>query len=168
MYLKLVAVAASLAAAVALAQPAGSDPEWKEVEVPPPPPLRLEALVPIDVTGTVELRYAVDPQSVAIGGDGVVRYVVVATSRSGAVNAIYEGVRCDRAEYRVYARSSGQAWRAVETEWKSLYEGVEARHARAVASGGACFGPAPNRSAQQVVRDLRTPQDRKFGGSGAP
>jgi hypothetical protein len=164
---KFVALAACVCAAAAFAQPA-SDTDWKEAEVPPPPPLRMDGLVPIEVTGAVDLRYAVDPQSVGIGSDGVVRYVVVATSRAGAVNAMYEGVRCGRAEYRVYARSSGQGWRPVETEWRSLYEGVEARHARAVARGGACFGPAPNRSAQQVVRDLRTPDDRKFGGSGAP
>jgi hypothetical protein len=167
MSLKLAALAASLAAAAAFAQPT-SDLEWKEVEVPPPPPLRMEALAPVEVTGSVELRYGVDPQSVAIGADGVVRYVVIATSRSGAVNAIYEGLRCDRAEYRVYARSSGQSWRPVETEWRSIYEGLEARQARAIARGGACFGPAPNRSATQIVKDLRTPDDRKFGGSSAP
>lgn len=165
---EFIVLMASLVASAALAQPSADNAEWKEADVPSPPALRADGLIPISVTGAVELRYGVDPQSVAIGPDDVVRYVMVATSRSGAVNAIYEGVRCDRAEYRVYARYGNDGWRPVETEWRSLYEGVEARQARAVASGGACFGPAPNRSAQQIVRDLRTPDDRKFGGSGAP
>lgn len=168
MFPRFAALAASLFfVGAAFAQPA-SETEWKEAEVPPPPPLRTHALVPLTVAGAVELAYGVDPESVAIGTDGVVRYVIVAGSRTGAVNAMYEGVQCDRAEYRVYARSSGQAWHPVQTEWRSLYEGIEARHALAVASGGACFGRAPNRSAKQVVNDLRTPDARKFGGSNAP
>jgi hypothetical protein len=97
--------------------------EWKEVEVPPPPALRTSGLVSVEVNGGSELRYGVDPHSIAVGKDGVVRYVIVASSRSGAINALYEGVRCDRGEYRVYARSSGQGWRPAETEWKSLFEG---------------------------------------------
>ena len=142
--------------------------EWKEVEVPPPPALRTSDLVPVDVAGGTELRYGIDPQSLAVGKDGVVRYVIVASSRSGAVNAIYEGLRCDRGEYRVYARSSGQGWRSVEAEWKSVFEGAEARHARAVAKAGACIGRVPNHDALQIVRDLRTPPGQKFGGSNAP
>src|SRR3569832_466688 len=98
------------------------DSDWKEIEVPPPPALRTSGLVEIDVGGGSQFRFGVDPQSVAIGKDKVVRLVVVATSSSGAVNAIYEGLRCDRGEYRVYARSSGQGWRPVETEWKSLFD----------------------------------------------
>jgi len=144
------------------------DADWTEIEVPPPPALRTTDLVPVDLRASSELRFGVDPKSIAIGNDGVVRYVFVASSRSGAVNAIYEGVRCDRAEYRVYARSSGQGWRAAETEWKSLYEGVEGRQALAVAKGGACVGHTPNRSAEQIARDLGTREDRKFGGSSAP
>jgi hypothetical protein len=143
--------------------------EWNELEVPAPPVLRKDGLIPIEVGGTFDLRYGVDPQSIALGADDVVRYVVVATSQSGVVNALYEGLRCNRAEYRVYARSSGEAWRATEMDWRSLSDpGTDARHARTIARGGACFGPAPNRSAQQIAHDLREPPDRKFGGSRAP
>jgi hypothetical protein len=149
--------------------PSGANREWNELEVPAPPVLRQDGLIPIEVGGTFDLRYGVDPQSIALGADDVVRYVVVATSRSGAVNALYEGLLCNRAQYRIYARSSGGAWRATEMEWRSLYDaGADARHARTIARGGACFGPAPNRSAQQIARDLREPPDRKFGGSRAP
>ena len=142
--------------------------EWKEADVPPPPALRMSDLVPIDVRGSSELRYGVDPASVGVGEDAVVRFVAVASSRSGAVNALYQGVRCDRAEYRVYARSSGQGWHAVETQWKPMGDGPEARLARAIAEAGACRGHAPDGSASQIVRELRMPLERKFGGSSAP
>jgi hypothetical protein len=147
---------------------ATEDAEWKDADVPAPPALRTSGLVEVEVAGGSELRFGVDPQSVGVGANKVVRYVLVATSRSGAVNAVYEGVRCDKGEYRVFARSSGSAWRVVETEWKSLFDGFEARPARAVAQAGACRGHSPNGDAAQVVRDLRTPQDRKFGDSNAP
>jgi len=151
-----------------MGKPNIDDSEWKEVEVPPPPGLRTTGLVQLEVAGGSELRFGIDPDTVAIGSDGVVRYVIVAMSHSGAVNALYEGVRCDKADYRVYARSSGQGWRAVETEWKSMIEGSEARSARAAALAGVCSGHMPNRSKEQIVVDLRASPDSKYGASRAP
>lgn len=165
---ELALAALAFAASASWAQLADPDPDWKEIEVPSPPALRTADLVYVDVAGGSELRYGVDPQSVAVGQDRVVRFVVVAQSRSGATNAMYEGLRCDRGEYRIYARSSGQAWRPVETEWKSIFEGVEARHVRALARAGACQGHAPNGSPKQIIQDWRSPVGRKFGGSDAP
>jgi hypothetical protein len=165
---ELILLGAALASAAALAQPAADDPDWKEAQVPPPPALRTEGLVPVEI-GSSALRFGVDPASVSVGKDRIVRYVIVATSSSGAVNAMYEGIRCDRDEYRVYARHSpGQGWRMVDTEWKSVKEGVEAVHVRAVARAGACLGHSPSGTADVVVRNLRSPNDRKFGASGAP
>lgn len=142
-------------------------PDWTEMEAPPPPALRKDGLVPIEIRGGTQLRWGVDPKSVSVGADRVVRYVVVASTDS-VTNASYEGINCDRAEYRVYARSSGEGWHAVEPEWKPLSAGGEAQHARAIARGGACQGHAPNGSPAQIVRDLGTVQGSKFGGSNAP
>lgn len=142
--------------------------EWKEGEVPPPPALRADNRIPVDVPGSFDLRYGIDPASVGVGQDAVVRFVVVATSRSGALNATYEGVRCDRGEYRVYARSSGQDWHAADAEWKPMDGGSQARQALAIAKAGVCRGNAPNGSVSQILRDLRAPFERKFGGSGSP
>jgi hypothetical protein len=143
------------------------EPDWKEMEAPPPPALRNDGLVPIEVKGGTQLRWGVDPRSVHVGADRIVRYVVVASTQS-VTNASYEGINCDRGEYRVYARSSGEGWHAVEAEWKPLSGGGEAQHARAIARSGACQGHSPNGSAEQIVRDLGTSQGSKFGGSNAP
>jgi hypothetical protein len=145
-----------------------TDPEWSESEAPPPPPaLRTEGLVPVEV-GSAALRFGVDPASVTVGKDRIVRYVIVATSPSGTVNAIYEGIRCDRDEYRVYARHTGQGWHPVDTPWKSVKDGLEANHVRAVARAGACMGDAPSGTAKEIVRNLQARPDRRFGGSSAP
>jgi hypothetical protein len=151
---ELAALAASLAACGALAQLPPSDPDWREVDAPPPPALRTDKLVPLAIPRS-DLRFGIDPASVSIGKDGIVRYVVVATSGSGAMNAMYEGINCDKGQYRTYARHTpGKGWTQVNGEWHSVQEGAAARHALAMARTGACMASAPNVSADQVLRDL--------------
>jgi hypothetical protein len=149
------ALALALLAGVAQAQVSTPDPDWKEVEAPPPAPLRLDRLIPIDIPGST-LRFGVDPASVVLTSDGIVRYVVVATSGSGAVNAFYEGIRCTTAETRVYARHNPDSgWVPVKDgQWRSLHETRPSHHSLAIARNGACLGAAPNQSAARIVRDL--------------
>ncbi len=79
----------------------------------PAPPVDRDA-VPFDVGGRDEspLRFAIDPKSVSIGKDNVVRYTVLITSKTGARNVNYEGLRCDTAERRIYAtlRNDTNQW----------------------------------------------------------
>lgn len=153
-------LAAALAAAPAWSQVFGN---WDEGPVPDAPALRTEALVPIDIAGS-NLRFGVDPASLSVGNDGVVRFVFVATSPSGTVNAFYEGVHCARATYRLYARHSpAQGWRPVEEPWKALNEGLEGRLAYRVARAGVCTGRVPGGTPAQIVQALKTPGDRKLG-----
>lgn len=143
-------------------------PEWKELDAPAPPPLRTQGLIPIEVAGT-SLRFGVDPASISIGTDRVVRYVVVAQSSSGAVNAMYEGLRCDAGEVKVFARyTPGQGWVPVtDGEWQPVRGGSAiTRHSLAIARGGACMESSPNGSASQIAQDLRAPADRRFQRGG--
>src|SRR5918993_1749175 len=82
---------------------APENPDWKEAEAPPPPPLRTSGLVDFDVQGS-SLKYGVDPDSITVGPDGVVRYVLVAYNAAGVANGMYEGINCRRADVKVYAR----------------------------------------------------------------
>ncbi len=152
----------------ASAQVAPTDPDWKELDVPPPPALRTSGLVPVDVAGT-SLRFGIDPASLAVGGDGIVRYVVVATSTSGTVNAIYEGIRCDTGEVKVYARHNPDSgWVPARTaEWQPLQSTPNSRHSLAIARSGACFGHSPNGNAAQILQDLKAPVERRFQRGGA-
>ncbi len=138
------------------------DPDWKEAAPPPPPAVQTTRLLPIEMRGSV-LRWGVDPASISLGPDGVVRYVVVAQSDSGTVNALHEGLRCSTAESTVYARHSGGQWRPVsDREWKPLHGDGTRLHTLAIARNGACVGHAPNRSAEQIARDLAAPADTRF------
>jgi hypothetical protein len=118
------AVAAVVAAAcnLAYAQFIADDPDWKESEVPAPPAFDLKRLVPVTVPAQSQLKWGVDPATVKIFPDGVIRYVVVAQSSSGTINALYEGIRCNKGEFRRYARyhrDSGWVMTS-DSEWTSL------------------------------------------------
>ena len=55
--------------------------DWKESDVPPPPAYDMIKLLTFEVTRSSPLVYGVDPASVSISNsDGIVRYVVVATT----------------------------------------------------------------------------------------
>lgn len=151
----VLAFALAIAAGSAPAQLATPDPDWKEVDAPAPAALRLDRLVRVDIPESA-LRFGVDPASVALTSDGIVRYVVVATSGSGAVNAFYEGIRCSTGETRLYARHNPDSgWVPVRDGlWRSLYETRASRHSLVIARNGACIGGAPNQSAARIVKDL--------------
>lgn len=148
-----------LLASAALAQPQTASPESGESEEPTPPSFDVKHLLPIEVTRTSALSIGIDPATVTITPGGVVRYVVIATSPSGAMNVMYEGIRCASAEYRVYARHHGErGWLpAQDREWKSLQGNTRAQHPLALARAGVCDGPTPGRSPADIVRTLRSP-----------
>lgn len=137
--------------------------EFQEGDTPAPPPLRLQKLVPLDMDGGTDLRWGVDPDSIRIGADRVIRYVVVGQGTGGAVNAYYEGLRCDAAQVRVYARHAADGdWVPTREDWKPLHGSSAARHSLVVARSGACLGQAPNRSADQIARDLAQSPNYRF------
>ena len=149
---------------VSWAQFITDDPDWKESDTPPPPAFDIGKLVPFDVSSASSLVYGVDPASIRISQrDGVVRYVVVARSASGAVNAVYEGLRCSTAQLKTYARYSASGWKSLEnSEWTSLYASQLSRHALAFAKAGACDNKVVPDSVDALVRRLK---DTGFKGS---
>ncbi|RYF72289.1 MAG: hypothetical protein EOO29_28600, partial [Comamonadaceae bacterium] len=118
--------------------------EWKETDAPPPPAFEIRRLVPLEMPRYMSLRFGVDPTTISITGDGVVRYVVVAhRDNAETVNAFYEGVRCATGEYKTYARYSGSAWDAVDaSEWKRI-DDRNSIYTYQLARQALCGGRAP-------------------------
>ena len=142
------------------AQLADIDPDWKETEVPPPPAFKTDQLIPLEMPRHLTTRFGVDPDSLRITPDGIVRYVMVASSPSGNLNVSYEGIRCLTAEVKVYARrgATGQ-WNAVSNaQWRPLNGNQPSLHALALARQGACAGRAATaQSNAEIVRRLKNP-----------
>lgn len=135
------------------------EPEpWKEAEVALPQRFSTDKLVTVDIEDRSSFEYGIDPDTLSVGADGVVRYVFVARSRSGAVNVLYEGVRCDAAEVRVYGRwdPGSKKWRTSSTdEWQAMDTRGSTRRALKLAQTGLCDGRAPNGSPRQILDTLR-------------
>ena len=169
MRLSAVAAALLVASFAVHAQTAPSDRDGRATPSPTPPPLDVTDLISLEIPGSA-LRFGVAPGSVSIGSDRIVRYVVVATSASGVVNAIYEGIRCETGDFQVYARHTPDSgWVAAkEPLWRSLHAQPTSRHSLLIARTGACVGRGANRSATQVVRDLRSPVDSRFSNEARP
>ena len=159
----LLALALAGALGAASAQNIPETPAWQELEAPPPPALRTSGLLPLDMPGS-SLRFGVDPASIQVGADRVVRYVVVVTNPAGGVSGLYEGLRCETAEVKVYARQNADSgWVPTHApEWQSLRGTAANRHSMALARSGACSGRLPNVSAAQIVRDLRMGTNEKY------
>jgi hypothetical protein len=144
----------------AFAQLRDNDPDWKESEVPPPPPFQIDRALPLDMPRHISVRVAVDPETMRITEDGIVRYVVIASTLAGNINASYEGIRCLTGEVKIYARySSNGTWRPVPNPaWKPLDDNRPSPHALAFARQGACIGRAAiERSVANIVNRLKMP-----------
>ncbi len=149
-----------LAAHVASAQIFTDPADWKESDVPPPPAYDMSKLLTFEVTRSSPLVYGVDPASVSISNtDGIVRYVVVATTTAGAKNVMYEGIRCSTGEVRTYARAKpdGSWVPVVNSEWKSAYDISLPRHSLRFAKAAACQNAAPVSDVRELVRRLKSP-----------
>ena len=149
------------------AQPA--DPaEWKEAEVPAPPAFKTEGLAPFEIGQGSTLRFGIDPDTLKVGTDGVVRYVMVAQSNSGAMNVWYEGVRCATAEVKTYAhwaaatRTTAAGWHPrADAEWRTLQGSSASRPALVLAREALCNGRAVNGDERRILRDLRLGKPRE-------
>ena len=67
----------------AQAQALVDNPDWQETEVPAPPRFDPKQRVAIDMPIYVSMEFGIDPATLAITPDGIVRYVMLAVSPSG-------------------------------------------------------------------------------------
>ncbi|WP_296921567.1 CNP1-like family protein [Polaromonas sp.] len=138
--------------------------DWKEEAVPPPPAFDTGKLLTFDVLQASSLVFGVDPATLRISKDGVLSYVMVATSASGARNVLYEGIRCVTGEVKTHARySPSGSWTPVTLpEWRSMFDNMPSKHALAFARAGACDNSAQASSVDEVVRRLKLNRSGRF------
>ena len=132
----------------------------EELKTPPPPPaFDVDRALPIEMPAYSAIEFLLDPQTITLGADGIVRYVVVGRSRAtpGTVNAFYEGMRCSGASIKTYATHTGGAWNMVERpEWRPFYE-MRSKYGVELARQALCRGDAPRESVRDMVEHLKRP-----------
>lgn len=136
--------------------------DWKEEAVPPAPPFSKDRVIALSMPPYVSVRVGIDPDTVQVGSDGVVRYVAVMTNASGTLSATYEGIRCTTGEVKTYARfgSSGQWMAVTEPVWKPLLGSVPSPHAYVFAHDAACNSHVAEWR-EDILRQLRQPAQGK-------
>ena len=150
-------------AAVAPSPPDADEPEadakaWVEMEVNPPAYPRQSGLVEFSVSGATSNRFMLDADTISIGADGVVRYVLVVRSAGGAENVSFEGIRCATREQKFYAFGQRQAtWSRVrEPQWRLIaMKDINRQHSVLFADLLCTDGMRPPRAVREIVQRLR-------------
>lgn len=140
------------------AQTYSDEPIWSESAVVPPAVFSTDVLQPFEVMKNSALTYGIDPASLTVGGDGVVRFVMVARSASGALNVLYQGIRCATAEAKTYARLSDKgSWNtSADAKWEALSFRGPTRPSMMLARQGVCEGRTVTGNPQKILATLKS------------
>ena len=104
--------------------------QWQEIEVALPAAPKEANLQPFYVSAATSNRFFIDISTLSVGGDGVVRYVLLVLSPEGGRNVTFEGMRCESRERRIYAsgRQDGSWSKARRNEWVRIQDAYANRH----------------------------------------
>jgi len=138
---------------------------WKEIEAKIPAYPKPENLLPFEAAKASGHRYSVDTQSLSLGADGVVRYVLVINTAGGATNVTFEGMRCETREQKYYAiaRPGGGWTRARDPQWRRIGLQETNQHGTLFGEYFCADRPWPT-TPQQVIQRLKYGGNARFGG----
>jgi len=131
-------------------------PDWVETPIASAPAYSSAHLLPVDMPPSVSVHVGIDPETVSVGADNVVRYVVVMRNKSGSESAFFEGIRCDTREIKSYARHGGSGdWiMTANPTWRSFTDPMPSQHAQIFARQAACSGGI-NLTQKDILDTLR-------------
>lgn len=95
---------------------------WEELQAQLPAYPDLAQAIAFEVPSARPTQFFIDPKSIAIGADGVVRYSLIAQSSSGSLSVSFEGIRCETREKKLYAfgRKAGDWSRNKFAKWEEI------------------------------------------------
>ncbi len=133
-------------------------PRWQEEETVLPAFPQDANLQEFYVSELTQHRFFIDGATLAVGKDGVVRYVLVIRTRGGATNISLEGIRCESREFKIYAtgQRDGSWTKSRRDEWRPIENKPANRHHAALSRDLFCPGgvairnPAEGRDALRL------------------
>ena len=95
---------------------------WDELQAQLPTYPDLALALAFEVPSARPTQFFVDPKSITVGADGVVRFSLIAQSASGVLNVSHEGLRCETREKKLYAfgRKDGTWSRNKFAQWEAI------------------------------------------------
>jgi len=133
------------------------DKPWSEVAAQLPPYPKAESLIPFNVSSATSNQFFVDPGSISVGADKVVRYTVVIKAAGGATTVSYEGMRCETGERRLYAygHPDGSWSKARNAGWEGIKFRSLLSYQKALYEDHFCPDGINVRDAKTAVESLR-------------
>jgi len=130
---------------------------WEEAEVKIPTAPPSKDLKPFYVSAITQLQFALDAPSIVFGKDEVIRYVVVITTPSGAQQVSYEGIRCEKYEWRLYAtmQKDGVWHKSANSRWQVIRNTGYNSYQAALVRDAFCENTIPRRSAKEIIPLLK-------------
>jgi hypothetical protein len=131
---------------------------WQEVAVQLPAAPKTENLLPFYVSATTTHSFAIDPRSLTVGADGVIRYTLVTRSQEGVANVSYEGIRCQSFEKKLYAigRTDGTWSRSRRDQWERIIGNAANRQHAALAKDYFCQELTIAGKAEDILNRIRS------------
>lgn len=116
--------------------------EQKDVELPAFP--KQVDLAEFYVSSATANKFFIDASTLAVGADGVVRYVLVVKTSGGATNVSFEGIHCKDRNWKLYATGrSDNSWnrsQASRAQWRPIENKPVNRHHAALSRDYFCPG----------------------------
>lgn len=130
---------------------------WQELAWALPAAPDHKSLLSFTVIPSTAQSFHIDPTTLTVGTDGVVRYTLVAQSSAGASSISYEGIRCQSFEKKLYAfgRADGSWSRARWDEWRPIFKSAVNRQHVALAQDYFCRDGQVAGKASEIIDRIR-------------
>ncbi|OOZ40661.1 hypothetical protein BOW53_06960 [Solemya pervernicosa gill symbiont] len=138
------------------------DDPWKESEAVLPPYPVDDNLLPVAIdTANRSYRFLIDEKALSIGEDRIIRYTLVAETRSGGRNVFYEGLNCTTLEYKRYAygTSQGEFRRMRQPKWKPIMREGSGRFRRDLYDFYFCKRGRTFDNEKSIIQNIRYPKN---------
>jgi len=130
---------------------------WEEAEVTLPTNPPSKDLRPFYVSPSTPNTFAIDAKSLTFGKDEVHRYIIVITTPTGAKQITYEGIRCEKGEWRLYAsmQSDGKWVKSPSSRWLPIQYNNYNRYHSALYQDAFCESGIARRKTEDILRLLK-------------
>lgn len=137
---------------------------WVEEQAQLPAFPKDENLVAFNVSSATSNKFMIDTASISVGGDQVVRYVIVIESPRGARTINFEGMRCDPAEKKLYAfgQTDGKWSENKRAAWEPFKTRSLLSYHKALFEDHFCPNGLTISSSAAGIRNLKRGGDKGF------
>jgi hypothetical protein len=130
---------------------------WAEQKTAIPAYPKTENLIEFIVGPTEHNRFYLDGSTITVGGDGIVRYVLVVKTPGGATNVSLEAMRCDTRQLKLVAvaGSDGHWDRLENPQWHLIENKLVNQHHAILNREFLCPASHAPRDVADVLAALR-------------